>query len=282
MRVYGYRDYDPPTGRWPSRDPIGELGGINLYAFVGNSATQGSDVLGVGRFYFKGEQSRQSATGFPFARWHPAQEEFGNGRRTGVKGPISAGIFQGVVNLGTSEASVDGFLLIRGSKTFTCNTLVGECMFADGSTSDNTGTIVTTLRVKCPGVWTIRGNVSVSAFSMGKGQSDVAVHRGGKHWFSISSTTSGRGESGHLNPLGVADLAWADRSWSIRATVPKAPAIITLIRIESNVRVHADPGAIAHMTGRIEINYIDRDGVQKTFNKKKDGVRRVISGSGKD
>jgi len=36
------------------------------------------------------------------------------------------------------------------------------------------------------------------------------------------------------------------------------------------------------MTGRIEINYIDRDGVQKTFNKKKDGVRRVISGSGKD
>ena len=27
MAVYGYRYYDPATGRWPSRDPIGEVGG---------------------------------------------------------------------------------------------------------------------------------------------------------------------------------------------------------------------------------------------------------------
>lgn len=36
---YGYRYYDPVTGRWPSRDPIGEQGGVNLYGFVGNDAT---------------------------------------------------------------------------------------------------------------------------------------------------------------------------------------------------------------------------------------------------
>ena len=44
---YGYRHYDPVTGRWPSRDPIGERGGINLYGMVGNDALNNSDYLGL-------------------------------------------------------------------------------------------------------------------------------------------------------------------------------------------------------------------------------------------
>ena len=47
LYYYGYRYYDPATGRWPSRDPIGEEGGINLYGFVGNSPTVFIDVLGL-------------------------------------------------------------------------------------------------------------------------------------------------------------------------------------------------------------------------------------------
>jgi hypothetical protein len=43
---YGYRYYDPLTGRWPSRDPIGEKGGLNLYGFVGNDGVGRVDVLG--------------------------------------------------------------------------------------------------------------------------------------------------------------------------------------------------------------------------------------------
>lgn len=43
---YGYRYYDPGTGRWPSRDPIGERGGLNLYQIVGNNPTNMWDVLG--------------------------------------------------------------------------------------------------------------------------------------------------------------------------------------------------------------------------------------------
>ena len=43
---YGYRTYDPTVGRWLSRDPLGEAGGVNLYAFVGNRGDGWIDVLG--------------------------------------------------------------------------------------------------------------------------------------------------------------------------------------------------------------------------------------------
>jgi RHS repeat-associated protein len=43
---YGFRFYNDTTGRWPSRDPIGERGGINLYAFVGNCPIDHFDYLG--------------------------------------------------------------------------------------------------------------------------------------------------------------------------------------------------------------------------------------------
>jgi RHS repeat-associated protein len=46
LYYYGYRYYDPTTGRWPSRDPIGERGGMNLYGFVGNDGTNRWDLLG--------------------------------------------------------------------------------------------------------------------------------------------------------------------------------------------------------------------------------------------
>ena len=38
--------YNPSTGRWLSRDPIGELGGPNVYTFVGNNCNGFFDVLG--------------------------------------------------------------------------------------------------------------------------------------------------------------------------------------------------------------------------------------------
>ena len=44
---YNYRHYNPRDGRWISRDPIGELGGKNLYGFVGNSILYQVDFLGL-------------------------------------------------------------------------------------------------------------------------------------------------------------------------------------------------------------------------------------------
>ena len=47
LYYYGYRFYDPVTGRWPSRDPIEEEGGINLYGFILNSPIGTYDLLGL-------------------------------------------------------------------------------------------------------------------------------------------------------------------------------------------------------------------------------------------
>jgi RHS repeat-associated protein len=44
---YLYRWYDPLTGRWPSRDPIEEDGGVNLYGMVINSVVNLWDMLGL-------------------------------------------------------------------------------------------------------------------------------------------------------------------------------------------------------------------------------------------
>lgn len=47
LYYYGYRFYSPKLGRWISRDPIGEEGGMNLYAALGNSAIDEVDILGL-------------------------------------------------------------------------------------------------------------------------------------------------------------------------------------------------------------------------------------------
>ena len=43
---YGYRYYNTSTGRWSSKDPLNEDGGLNLYAFVGNRPVGSLDTDG--------------------------------------------------------------------------------------------------------------------------------------------------------------------------------------------------------------------------------------------
>jgi RHS repeat-associated protein len=47
LSYYGYRYYNSCTGRWITRDPLGDAGGINLYGFVGNDAVNMIDSLGL-------------------------------------------------------------------------------------------------------------------------------------------------------------------------------------------------------------------------------------------
>ena len=50
---YGLRYYDPVTGRWRNRDPIGEEGGVNLYGFVGSDSVNQWDILGLVKGVFR-------------------------------------------------------------------------------------------------------------------------------------------------------------------------------------------------------------------------------------
>jgi RHS repeat-associated protein len=47
VHYYGYRYYNPEMGRWISRDPIEERGGIDLYGFVKNGVLTLIDPLGL-------------------------------------------------------------------------------------------------------------------------------------------------------------------------------------------------------------------------------------------
>ncbi|HWA27857.1 MAG TPA: RHS repeat-associated core domain-containing protein [Lacunisphaera sp.] len=47
LLYYGFRYYSPVFGRWLSRDPIEERGGVNLYDMVGNALTGWIDPVGL-------------------------------------------------------------------------------------------------------------------------------------------------------------------------------------------------------------------------------------------
>ncbi|NWK56585.1 RHS repeat-associated core domain-containing protein, partial [Verrucomicrobiaceae bacterium N1E253] len=49
FNYYAYRYYDPVTGRWKSRDPIEEQGGINVYGMIDNDSINYYDVKGLER-----------------------------------------------------------------------------------------------------------------------------------------------------------------------------------------------------------------------------------------
>ncbi len=50
---YGYRYFGSQGGRWLSRDPIAEEGGLNLYGFVENDSINSADSLGMRKWDYK-------------------------------------------------------------------------------------------------------------------------------------------------------------------------------------------------------------------------------------
>jgi len=63
---YGRRYYVPATGRWPSRDPVEERGGVNQYGFVGNDGVNSIDLLGLAVFAVEGSRYENSSSAVNF------------------------------------------------------------------------------------------------------------------------------------------------------------------------------------------------------------------------
>ena len=51
LYYYGYRYYNPATGRWINRDPIEEWGGRNLYGFLANKVSSFWEIMGLSPNY---------------------------------------------------------------------------------------------------------------------------------------------------------------------------------------------------------------------------------------
>ena len=93
LLYYGYRYYNASTGRWLSRDPIGEDGGVNLCDFVANDPINKSDPLGLCNINIRcGPVKRFGVT----LGWHcgviaPNGVEYGIGSVTGPSQGSSGG-----------------------------------------------------------------------------------------------------------------------------------------------------------------------------------------------
>ncbi len=70
---YGRRYYDPKTGRWFSRDPKEELGGLHLFAFCKNNPVNHWDFLGFDACGWGGEGFMAGASSFSLGESTPAQ-----------------------------------------------------------------------------------------------------------------------------------------------------------------------------------------------------------------
>lgn len=57
--------YDPNIGRWLSRDPIAERGGVNLYGFVENDGISRSDYLGLEKWITYASEYGDTESGQP-------------------------------------------------------------------------------------------------------------------------------------------------------------------------------------------------------------------------
>ena len=76
LYYYGYRYYEPVAGRWPSRDPIGERGGLSLYGFLGNDGVNSADMLGKALFIVRAHKPND-----PRARQYSLEDGLENIRK---------------------------------------------------------------------------------------------------------------------------------------------------------------------------------------------------------
>jgi RHS repeat-associated protein len=108
MYDYGYRFYHPALGRWASRDPIGERGGVNLYGFVGNGVSEDIDKYGLAKDCKKvlllagPNYNKPNLTSSSISKGKPVGQELGL--------PAGVQLYTGSHGWGLTSESVQGYL----------------------------------------------------------------------------------------------------------------------------------------------------------------------------
>ncbi|CAN5273988.1 hypothetical protein BH23VER1_BH23VER1_17900 [soil metagenome] len=98
LLYYGFQYYSPAQGRWLSRDPMGERGGVNLYGHVGNDANNRVDFLGLFEWVIGASKTGKSEE---FDATYPAKAPSGS-----IIGVLGGGDLGGDTLTMRTEASV--------------------------------------------------------------------------------------------------------------------------------------------------------------------------------
>jgi RHS repeat-associated protein len=127
--------YNPQTGRWLSRDPIGEDAGPNLYAFLSNDPIDDYDYLGLADLKFKSE-GRYFVNG-TWSWWPPGPRYISYGEESGVQSSANAwywhyaeekaGDTGGLCNSGAAPEHENSSFVTARVKNTSCRTLTVEC-----------------------------------------------------------------------------------------------------------------------------------------------------------
>ena len=120
---YGFRYYSPSLGRFLNRDPLGELGGSNLYAFVENDPVNGWDRFGLEEACDPGDYSAGLCDEGPRRRgfFQRLGRFFGSvgsaiGGAGRAIGSIGQGLGRAVDNVGRGVVNIGGAILDTANK----------------------------------------------------------------------------------------------------------------------------------------------------------------------
>lgn len=70
LLYYGFRYYEPGSGKWLSKDPLAENGGLNLYSFLANNGTNAIERLGIDGLVVAGGTSVNDPNGHDKSPWN--------------------------------------------------------------------------------------------------------------------------------------------------------------------------------------------------------------------